>query len=147
MKKVCKSMVVVFVAVLMILATAACGNGGSSSSIVGTWKATFDASKLPEEQKAQASMYEAIMSSMDISLTFSDNGKVSINMSAMGQTSSAEGEYTFDGTTVKVKDPTGTLNAQASASSDGETSKEPEMKLVDGKLVIEGAEYMPFVKQ
>ncbi len=146
MKKVCKSMLVVFMAMFMILATAACGGGSSAPSIVGTWKAQFDSSKLPEEMKSQASMYEALMSAMDITLVFSDDGKVNISMSAMGQSSSAEGTYTFDGTTVKVADPTGTLNNQTSAAS-GETSKEPEMKLVDGKLVIEGSEYMPFVKQ
>ena len=144
MKKVCKSMIVVFLAVFMILATAACGGNGSSgaASIVGTWKMTFDSSKLPEDMKPQASMYEALMGAMDMSLTFADNGKVMINVSAMGQSSAAEGEYTFDGTTVKVTDPTGALNQQASA-----TEGSGEMKLVDGKLVITGAEYMPFVKQ
>lgn len=143
MKKVCKSMLVVMMAVLMIVATAACGGGnGGSASVIGTWKATFDSSKLPEEMKAQASMYESLMSAMDISLTFADNGKVSISMSAMGQTSSAEGSYTFDGTTVKLSDPTGAVAGQTSSSSG-----DSEMKLIDGKLVITGAEYMPFVKQ
>lgn len=145
MKKVCKSMLVVFIAVFMVLAVTACGGSGSGApSIVGTWKMQFDSSKLPEEQKAQASMYEALMGAMDMSLTFSDNGKVSINASAMGQSSSAEGTYTFDGTTVKLTDPSGSLDQTASSSGDSSPS---ELKLVDGKLVIVGAEYMSFVKQ
>ena len=151
MKKICTAMVAVVLTMLMVFATAACGgnNGGNANaSVVGTWKMQFDSSKLPAEQQSQASMYEAMMSLMNMSLTFTDDGKVTISATAMGQSSSADATYTFDGTTVKITDPSGSLAAQASKADDSESSSgEAEMKLVDGKLVFTGAEYMSFVKQ
>ena len=64
---------------------------------------------------------------------------------AMAEPYTAEGgTYTFDGTTVKLTDPSGSLDQTASSSGDSSPS---ELKLVDGKLVIVGAEYMSFVKQ
>ena len=144
-------MLVVFMAVFMVIAATACGNngGGSSNSVVGTWKLKIDSSKVPEEQKATAAILE---SALDVTLTFSEGGKVTVDMkmSLMGQESSAaqEGTWKQEGDKITIS---GTQSAGASVQTDGVAV------LKDGKLYMEAEtsnaeaakalEYMYFEKQ
>ncbi len=156
MKKIGMSVMVVLMAVLMVLATAACGdkNGGSSEpDVVGIWKVKFDAEKAPEDQKAAVQMMSSMVT-MTMELSADKKAKVSISMNAMGQSSNSDGEgtWTQSGNTITVSgiqssDP----NASSVIDSDG------KMIYKDGKLFMinsessdgkeETVEYMYFEKQ
>ena len=145
MKKICKTMLVVFMAVFMVLATAACGNNGGSSNVIGTWKMKIDSSKVPEEQQAMVAMMET---GMDMTMTFSEGGKVTANikMDLMGQSSesSAEGTWSQEGDKINIS---GTKTEGAAMNTDGSFVIKDGKMYVSAEASVEGAEYFYFEKQ
>ncbi|MEE3404243.1 MAG: lipocalin family protein [Acutalibacteraceae bacterium] len=152
MKRLGATVLAVMVMLCLVLTATACGNngGGSANSVVGTWKLKLDAEKAPENQKA---MVQMMVGMMDMTMVFTNDGKVKVDMSvsAMGQSSSTntEGTYTQTGNKIKV---TGT------ETSGGQTvDTDGEMEIRDGKLYfiapadsdgkVENTDYMYFEKQ
>lgn len=180
MKKFFKAAVSALLVSLVVFSAAACGgnNGGSgdnggtnsqvdaaTSEIVGTWKMSFDETKVTDDMKAYASMYQSIVSSVDMTATFNADGTVDVQASLGAMTGmlgsaistpsepqKGTGKWTREGDKVIISemtsgmsiDPTG-MGGTVSAASDKETKA--ELVLKDGKLIVEGQEMLPFVKQ
>ena len=122
--------------------TVAAAAASEEDAIAGEWQtASFVDAEGTEYTVAEyADLNGVEATTLEIKYTFDGNGKTTCT----GLGTTVEGTYTFDGTTVKLTDPSGSLDQTASSSGDSSPS---ELKLVDGKLVIVGAEYMSFVKQ
>lgn len=170
MRKFFKAAVSAILMSLLIFSAAACNgnNGGSSANgngtqaataadeLVGTWKMQFDASKLPEDQKANEAFYAVFMSSMNMTVEFKSDNTVAIEMS-MDQISglpsqetssqSGTGKWTREGDKVIISDISGDVSMDPTGAGESSSDGKYEMKLQDGKLIIEGAEMLPFVKQ
>ncbi len=77
----------------------------TSESVVGTWKAKYDINKVPDDEKT---MVETIMNSVDVTMTFTSDGKVKVDtyMSLMGETSSntQESRWKQEGSKIYVSD-------------------------------------------
>ncbi|GEM_PF-6412448 len=131
MKKVCTTMLTAVMALLMVVLTAACNNGGSANGVVGTWKMKVDADKVPEEQKQYIGLLESMM---NMTITFTADGKIKVeSVATMGSESSSqstEGTWTQDGNTINVSGTESSEGAGMKMTTDG------QMRLEGNKLYM-----------
>ena len=178
MKKVIKALLVAALAAVLVFPAAACGgnNGGSNgggnnvaadlgtgaNEIVGTWKMSFDETKVSEDMKAYASMYKTMMEGISMTAQFNADGTVNIEADLSGmagmfgsmvsvpaETQKGTGKWKREGDKVIISDVTGgmTLDPTAVGTSTASGESSGELVLKDGKLVMDGQEMFPFVKQ
>jgi len=178
MKKIIKALLVAALAAVLVFPAAACGgnNGGSNGGgnnvaaelgtgaeeIVGTWKMSFDETKLTDETKAYATMYKSLIEGINMTAQFNSDGTVNVevDLSSMAgmlgsvvsvptETQKGTGKWKREGDKVIISEVTGGMTLDPTAVGTSTASGESSGKFVlkDGKLVMDGQEMFPFVKQ
>ncbi|MBQ9124708.1 MAG: lipocalin family protein [Acholeplasmatales bacterium] len=95
MKKFLKMCLVMLVAVLTLTLASCKDDNEGASGVVGTWNVT--------EYKVGDVDYIAMMGEgATISMEFTEDGKATMTVSAMGMSESMEGTYTVDGETITI---------------------------------------------
>lgn len=84
----------VILGLLWLVLAAGCASKSNEDKLVGTWKLDtermLEASDMSEQERAFA---QAMMSAMEMTMTFRDNGTVDVRVAAMGQERSDSGEW------------------------------------------------------
>lgn len=125
MKKMMKALLLLTLTVLMAAALSACAG---SSQFVGRWTLVVDKTAMPSMTEEEASATDAYLSTLSFTLTIKGDGTATASGSFIqaGQASSATANWTENGNTLTLKDPSG-------ASSD----KDMVLTLKDGKLYFD----------
>ena len=92
-----KRVAIVLSVIMLAMSLAACGGGGSSASVAGSYKAT---QMEADGEMINIAEYEAMLGmKLDFSLELKEDGKASMSM--MGE-SRGDGEWKQDGSTVTL---------------------------------------------
>ena len=92
--KMGKKLVAALLLVVLVFSLAACGSKG----IVGKWQLDVDATLLDAGvPKDQLEMARSAMGSMNVSMEFTKDGKVTMTGYLMGESADRSGTYTLDG--------------------------------------------------
>ena len=128
--KLGKKLVAVLLLVVMVVSLAAC----SSSSIVGKWKMDIKSVlTMSGMSEAEYEQMKPLIGDMSATMEFTEDGKVYLVVTAMGQSETEEQTYSVDGDRITI------LEAIAKA---GDLSKEARLdrvcviRTVDGKQEI-----------
>lgn len=103
--KLGKKLVAVLLLVVMVVSLAAC----SSSSIVGKWKMDIKSVlKMSGMSEADYEQMKSLIGDMSATMEFTEDGKVYLVVTAMGQSETEEQTYSVDGDKLTMGGSTGT---------------------------------------